>query len=352
METNFESNFFTLLEFLDAESRLKIDAACTRKTVQPQEMVYAQGDPANAIYIVSSGVVEALTQSPDGQQTRSVGVMGRGDFFGDLAVLTGQPRLAGVRALEPTELLRIEKLAFLQLLEKIPKMGAYFARNLARRLHKTSTEAHLKVYAIDLTGNLRHFDLLTIFQAITSMGRTGELHINNSSNELIGSFFFNEGRAERARFVHLEGIEAIWEGFVQSATDGTFTFRAMDQPGASVSEEHRIGLESTDLLMQGCTRRDSYHALPEEMRQMLGRLSRLTESLAWTDPDTKVLAERIWELIARKPQPLDSMWRRVNYSSLTFLNVVTMLIVTRQAEWVTTPAPDNLSATTQALPKP
>jgi CRP-like cAMP-binding protein len=352
METNFESNFFTLLEFLDAGSRLQIDAVCTRKKVDPQEMVYAQGDPADAIYIVSSGVVEVITQSPDGLQTRSVGFMGRGDFFGDLAVFTGQPRLAGIRALEPTELLRIEKLAFLNLLEKVPKMGAYFARNLARRLHKTSTEAHLSVFAIDLTGNLRHFDLLTIFQAITSMGRTGDLHINNSGNELIGSFFFREGRAEQARFVHLEGIEAIWEGFVQSATDGTFTFRATDKPSVPGSEQHQIELGSTDLLMQGCTRRDAFHALPEEMRLMQGRLSRLTESLAWTDPETQALAERIWELIAKRPQPLDSMWRRVNYSSLTFLNVVTMFIVTRQAEWVTTPAPENLSATTQSLPKP
>jgi len=352
MATNFESNFFTLLEFLDANSRLEVTAVCTRKTVEAQEMIYAQGDAANAVYIVSSGVVEVLTHSPDGLLTRSVGVMSRGDFFGDLAVLTGQPRLGSVRALEPSELLRIEKLAFIQLLEKVPKMGAYFARNLAKRLHKTSTEAHLKVYEIELTGNLRQFDLLTIFQAITGMGRTGELHINNSANELIGSYFFREGRAEQARFVHLEGIEAVWEGFLQSATDGTFTFRSTEQPSATSAEQHHVGLESTDLLMQGCTRRDAYHALDEEMRQMQGRLNRLTETLAWTDPETLPLAERIWELIAKKPQPLASMWRRVNYSSLTFLNVVTMLIVTRQAEWVTGPAADNLSSTTQALPKP
>src|SRR5277367_1304136 len=109
-------------------------------------------------------------------------------------------------------------MVFLNLLEKIPKMGAYFSRNLARRLHQTATEAHLNVYELDLSGNLRHFDLLTIFRAITGMGRSGELHLHNSANELIGSFFFREGRIEHARFVHLEGIEAIWQGFVQSCT--------------------------------------------------------------------------------------------------------------------------------------
>jgi CRP-like cAMP-binding protein len=351
MANNFEANFFTLLEFLDPGSRLEVEAACTRESVPPNEIIYAQGDETHSIYIVQTGVVEALTQSPDGQQSRSVGVMGRGDFFGDLGVLTGQNRLATIRSCEPTELLRIEKLAFLHLLEKIPKMGAYFSRNLARRLHETSTVAHLNVYTLDLSGNLRHFDLLTIFQAITSMGRSGELHLNDSANELIGSFFFREGRVEHARFVHLEGIEAIWQGFVESCTDGSFTFRVMDQPTAVFNEAHRIELGCTDLLIQGVTRRDVYHALPEALRQMEARLSRLTETLVWTEPETQTLAGAIWEFMARRPQPLASLWRRVNYSSLTFLEVINQLLITGQAELSMTPAPEG-QAETQPLPKP
>jgi CRP-like cAMP-binding protein len=351
MESNFESNFFTLLGFLDAASRLEINAVCVKKSVDANEVIYHQGDPANALFIVSSGVVEAVTVSADGLQTRTVGVMSRGDFFGDLAVLTGHPRLAGVRALEPTELLRIEKLAFLNLLERIPKMGAYFARNLARRLHKTSTEAHLNVFNLDLSGNLRHFDLLTIFQAITSMSRTGELQINDSANQLIGNFFFRDGRAEQARFAHLEGIEAVWEGFVQSCTDGTFIFRAKPEPTVAGAEEHRIELSSTDLLMQGCTRRDSYHALPEALRQMQGRIGHVTHELTWMEPTTMPLAGKIWELTARRPQPIASMWRRLNYSSLSYLEVISELLTNGQAEWLATPAPDNVVETT-ALPKP
>jgi CRP-like cAMP-binding protein len=351
MEHNFEANFFTLLEFLDTSSRLEIDAACTRKSVQPNEIIYAQGDPSNSIYIVETGVVEALTQSPDGQQSRSVGFMRRGDFFGDLGILTSHPRLATIRACEPSDLLQIEKLAYIHLLDKVPKFAAYFARNLARRLHETSTQAHLKVYSIDLSGNLRHFDLLTIFQAITNMDRTGELQINNSGNELIGSFFFREGHVEHARFIHLEGIQAVWEGFMQSCTDGNFTFRVLEQPSVPFNEVYRIELGCTDLLIQGVTRRDVYKALPESLRQMEGRLSRITEALIWTQPETEGLANRLWELIARRPQPLASIWRRINYSSLTFLEVVHQLVITGQAELLMTPEPEN-QAETRNLPKP
>jgi CRP-like cAMP-binding protein len=332
MEHNFEANFFTLLELLDVGSRLEIDGVCTKISIPAHQVVYEQNQPSQAVYIIVSGVVEAVTHSPDGRQTRSVGHMGRGDFFGDLGVLTGQGRLATVHTCEPTQLLQIEKMAFLRLLEKIPKMGAYFSRNLARRLRQTSTEAHLNVYSLDLSGNLRHFDLLTIFQAITSMGRSGELHLNNSSHNLIGSFFFREGRVEHARFVHLEGVEAVWQGFVESATEGTFTFRVMDEPTLPFNKEHLIQIESTDLLMQGVGRRDTYQAIPEELRKMEGRLRRKSESLEWNDAETAPLAERIWELIAKRPQPMISLWRRLNYSALTFLETVNGLVQTEQAE--------------------
>jgi hypothetical protein len=84
---------------------------------------------------------------------------------------------------------------------------------------------------------------------------------------------------------------------------------------------------------------------------MEGRLGRLTPELTWTEPDSQVLAERVWELMARRPQPLASMWRRLNYSSLSFLEVVSILITTGQSEWLETPSPDNVVETTR-LPKP
>jgi CRP-like cAMP-binding protein len=332
MEHNFEANFFTLLELLDMGSRLEIDGACAKASFPPNQVIYGQGDESEAIYIIVSGVVEAVTHSPDGRQTRSLGFMSRGDFFGDLGVLTNHPRLATIRSCEPLQVLKIEKTAFLQLLEKIPKLGAYFTRNLARRLHKTSTEAHLNIYSLDLSGNLQRFDLLTIFQAITGMNHTGELHLNNSSHDLIGSFFFREGRVEHARFAHLEGVEAVWQGFVESATEGSFTFRVLAEPTSPFSKDHLIQIDSTDLLMQGVGRRDTYQSIPEELRKMEGRLSRKSETLQWSEPETALLAERIWELIAKRPQPMVSLWRRLNYSALAFLETVNGLLQTGQVE--------------------
>lgn len=334
MEHDFEANFFTLHSLLDQTSRIEIDSACKKIAYEPDQVIYRQGDESHAVFIVASGVVEAMTHSPDGKQTRSLAYMKKGDFFGDLGVLTAQPRLATVRTCEPTQVLQIEKMMFIRLLDKIPKLGAYFARNLARRLHKTSSEAQLDTYLLDLGGNLQHFDLLIIFQAVTSARRSGELRLNNASNDLIGSFFFHEGRVQFARFVHLEGVEAVWQGFLESATEGAFSFRVMEKPTLPFNEEHKIECDSTDLLMQGVSKRDDYFAIDETWRNMAGKLHHKTEALQWTDEATAPLAGRIWELISKRPQQLDSLWRRLNYSSLPFLQVTGELVRTGQAEFI------------------
>jgi CRP-like cAMP-binding protein len=339
MAIDFEANFFTLLELLDAASRLEVESASKAVNVQAGQIVYAQGDPANTVYIVAAGRVEAFTHSPDGRQTRTINIMGKGDFFGDLAVLTGQSRLAGVRAVEPTKLIQFEKLAFVKMLEKVPKVGAFFARNLAKRLHHTSTEANLSIYSIDLAGNLEHFDMLVIIYTINSSGRTGELEIHNAENEVIGSFFFREGRLENARVLHLAGLEAVWQVAVAPVTAGTFIFRIKDEPATPYPDEQKIEIESTDLLAKGVEYGQIFQEIPEHLRRMDVKINRRFVELTWADEATQPLANRIWELIAKRPQPLETLWRLLNCSSLTFLLTVNQLVNTGQVEvLITEPA--------------
>jgi hypothetical protein len=237
-----------------------------------------------------------------------------------------------IRACEGAKVFRFEKDRYLGLLQTIPQFGFFFSRNLAHRLHKTSSEAHQNIYALDLSGNLQNFDLLTIFQAITAMHQSGELNVKDSSNDLIGSFFFRGGRVEQAHFMHLLGIEAVWQGFLQSASEGTFTFQVMAEPSLPSTPEHLIRMENTSLLIEGVSRRDVYQAMPESLRAMVGRLSRKADPVVWTDRGTVPLEKQIWEMIAKRPQPLASLWRRLNYSALTFLETVKIMIETDVVE--------------------
>jgi hypothetical protein len=139
--------------------------------------------------------------------------------------------------------------------------------------------------------------------------------------------------------MHLDGIEAIWEGFTQSAMESTFTFQAMAHPILPFTEEHRIRLEG-DLIAQGLAHRDAYLAMPEPMRRMEGSLVRLTDALAWSEPESRELAGRIWEMIGPRPHPMASLWRRVNSSSLAFLETIHQLTTTGQVAWSAEHAPE------------
>ncbi len=325
------SNFLLLLDTLDETSRHAVEQVCALVSLEPGRLVYQQNDVADAVYIIVSGVAEAVTFSPDGKQSRSLAVMTRGEFFGDLAIFTNNPRLAAVRTREPVELLRIKKEAFMHLLKTIPAISYFFCHNLAMRLHGTSTEAHHAVYAIDLSGNLQRFDLLTIVQAITGMAHTGELCLLSRANDLLGSFFFRKGRVEFARFGHLMGLEAIWQGFIESASEGTFTFRSIETPTLPFPVAYKIEMESTSLLLEGVGKRDTYQGMPETLRKMEGTFSRVTKALEWKDPETRVLAEQIWNLI-NKPQSLTHIWSQLNFSAISFLEVVMEMGMNGQAE--------------------
>lgn len=331
MANGVPSDFFRLLESLDEEKRREIEKACTTLSLEARHLIYEQGSEANCVFVVVFGTVEAVTFSLDGKQSRRVAVMSRGDFFGDLAIFTEHPRLAAIRTCEVAEVLSIEKQVFLDLMKKIPELGIFFSHMLAGRLYRTSTEAHHKVYSIDLTGNLQRFDLLTIVQAITGMGHTGELHLRNSANESLGNFFFRKGRVEHARFGHLLGLEAIWQGFIESASEGTFSFKSADEPTLPFPEENKIDLDSTNLLLEGVGKRDTYQGLPETLRMMEGSLARITEKLDWQNEETRAAAEQIWKQIAEQ-QPILAIWRKLNLSAITFLEAVMEMGMNGQAE--------------------
>ena len=74
------------------------------------QAVITEGESSDAFFIVVYGRL-GVYQTVDGQE-RQVNVLRKGDFFGEIGLLTEQPRLASVRALEPSEVLRLDRSAF------------------------------------------------------------------------------------------------------------------------------------------------------------------------------------------------------------------------------------------------
>ena len=94
--------------------------------------VIHQGDPGDRFYLIVRGSVEVLRDDGAGA-VRSIATLQDGDYFGELALLRNQPRMASVRTLVPSVLLTLQREQFRHLLERAPEVRARLEASYAER---------------------------------------------------------------------------------------------------------------------------------------------------------------------------------------------------------------------------
>lgn len=95
------------------------------------EVVIRQGDPGDKLYVIRSGKAEVST-SKDGE-VRQVATLEAGDFFGEAALISGEPRNATVRAAEPLEVYTLGKDDFRRVIDASPTFRDELRRVLFAR---------------------------------------------------------------------------------------------------------------------------------------------------------------------------------------------------------------------------
>lgn len=318
---NKPSDFLAFYNGLDRDKRSVIERRTSLVEFSKGTTIFEQGTIADAVYAIEKGVVEVILSTSDHATPRTVAYLSRGDIFGEMGVITGQPRISTVRVCEDVTLRRFPREKFLPLLERIPAFGVFLTQNLAARLYRSTSDHYYMSYGVDFSGNTENFDMLIIFQTLQSSGRTGELQITNGNNDVVGRFFFRNGNVEFAQYLHLSGVEAVWQLFLEEKLCGTFAFQISEQPIFTYEEKHHIALQGMDLLMQAAAKRDIYQMLAPSSRDLNRVLSRLVDDLAWTDGETEAAATVIWKLIRKRAQTLGTIWRLSNLSVMTIIEV-------------------------------
>jgi CRP/FNR family transcriptional regulator, cyclic AMP receptor protein len=139
----------------DATLTLCADAMRGRK-FRRGETVFHLEDPGDALFVVTSGEIKIVLPSEEGAEPVILTTVGRGGFFGELALLDGQPRSASAIAVRATETLVLRRDAFDRLVDAEPALRrAMFAALTGeiRRLTGQIADLHF----LDLPGRLaRH----------------------------------------------------------------------------------------------------------------------------------------------------------------------------------------------------
>jgi CRP/FNR family transcriptional regulator len=101
------------------------------------EVVFREGDPSHACYVVRTGRARAVREHTDGRII-TLASFGRGDIFGELAMFEDERRSATVEALEDTEAVAILGADMRRLLRVHPEIAIKLLSALGRRLRETN----------------------------------------------------------------------------------------------------------------------------------------------------------------------------------------------------------------------
>ncbi len=98
---------------------------------EPGAVVYKQNDPSDRLFVVASGLVSIATEGENGVE---IARLGDNEFFGETALISNELRLSTARAVEPTDVLAIERKTVTELVQKDERMLKTMLRFLRERL--------------------------------------------------------------------------------------------------------------------------------------------------------------------------------------------------------------------------
>lgn len=96
----------------------------------------------NAVYFVVSGWVKV--RRTVGEDSVALAILGRGDFFGEMAILDESPRSTDVIALSPVRLLSISRESFIEILFKDPQLHHRMLQLMVRRLRHVNMRLQIR----------------------------------------------------------------------------------------------------------------------------------------------------------------------------------------------------------------
>ena len=125
-----------LFESLDDETARKLCQLLESIDCKAETSLFRAGDEGDALYLIERGKVRISVQATDGRDM-TLTELGRGDFFGEMALLDGQRRSADAIVAEDARLAVLSREHFLSFVRSSPDVALELLTALANRLRHT-----------------------------------------------------------------------------------------------------------------------------------------------------------------------------------------------------------------------
>jgi CRP-like cAMP-binding protein len=119
-----------------SESQLeKIARLCREQACNMDDIIFKENDKSSELYLIQDGLVEITLSVPEPGTEKSIVTLGKGQIFGEMALLDEGPRTASARCMADGTSLWVAKRAdFISLCEKDTNIGFTVMRNIAADL--------------------------------------------------------------------------------------------------------------------------------------------------------------------------------------------------------------------------
>ena len=144
MQTEAFSELFPLLAAANPETLEWLLSVAVEHEYPAGRAVLMEDAWGNAVYFIVSGWVKVRRLSGTGDEVLTLAILGRGDFFGEMAILDESPRSTDVIALSAVKLISISAQRFIQTLFKDPQLHHRMLQLMVRRLRQTNVRFQLR----------------------------------------------------------------------------------------------------------------------------------------------------------------------------------------------------------------
>ena len=189
-----------LFSELGPEELAKISDAAANRGLRRGDVLFAEGDEPDQLYVVVAGRIALANKSTDGRES-VVALMEAGDVFGEMPLFDGLGRSTEARALEPSEVIAIPYGPVQEVYEARPMLLWSVVAMLSGRIRAMNGELADSVF-LDVTGR-------TAKRLLEMAGDSDEFVLPVTQEELAGMVGASRERVNKAiaAFVRLEWVE-------------------------------------------------------------------------------------------------------------------------------------------------
>lgn len=109
---------------------------------QKGHTIFSQGDPGDGMFIIKSGMCRVVRKKPTGEE-QEIAVLEPNDFFGEMALISDEPRNATVVTVSDSEMFVLRKADFFHLVEKTPGLASRISNEFIKRVKKNTKDGQV-----------------------------------------------------------------------------------------------------------------------------------------------------------------------------------------------------------------